>query len=263
MGELLTLPPLLQAFLSSVMTWALTALGAALVLLLRRTRQTLLDAMLAFGAGVMLSASCWSLLAPAFDLSGQLGQPAYLTVSLGFLAGGMLLIIADACLTRTLPAASLSSSRRRVTLLISSITLHNIPEGLAIGVTFGVLSANPTAASLTAAWMLAVGVALQNFPEGAAVSLPLRREGMSRRMAFFWGQASALVEPLFAVLGALLAVHVQPLLPFALAFAAGSMVCVVVGELLPECQQSRLPRFMTFYAMLGFTVMMILDIALG
>ena len=263
MGELLTLSPLLQAFLASVMTWALTALGAALVLLIHRPRPTLLDAMLAFGAGVMLSASCWSLLVPAIELSAELGQSPFLMASLGFLSGGVLLMGADACLARRLPDATLSESRRRTALLISSITLHNIPEGLAIGVSFGMLAARPSPVALTSAWMLALGVALQNFPEGAAVSLPLRREGMGRAKAFFWGQASALVEPVAAVIGALLAVSVQPLLPFALSFAAGAMVCVVVGELLPESQRSPAPRLMTFFAMLGFTIMMILDLALG
>lgn len=263
MGELLTLSPLLQALLASLMTWALTALGAALILLLRRTHPTMLDAMLALGAGVMLSASSWSLLAPAIELAAGLGQSPWFMSSAGFLCGGVLLLAADAWLARALPTATLSDSRRRSALLISSITLHNIPEGLAVGVSFGVLAARPSPAALTAAWMLALGVALQNFPEGAAVSLPLRREGISRPMAFFWGQASALVEPVFAVIGALLAVYVQPLLPFALSFAAGAMVCVVIGELVPESQRSLRPRTMTLCTMLGFTIMMILDLSLG
>lgn len=263
MGELLTLSPLLQAFLASVMTWALTALGAALVLMLRRTHPITLDAMLAFGAGVMLSASCWSLLTPAIELSATLSQTPFLVTAIGFLCGGSLLLAADAALSRRLPAAAHTDSRRRVALLISSITLHNIPEGLAVGVSFGMLATHPSSAALTAAWMLAVGVALQNFPEGAAVSLPLRREGMSKPAAFFWGQASALVEPLFAVIGAALSVCVRPLLPFALSFAAGAMVCVVIGELVPEVQRSLHPRAMTLFALLGFAIMMILDIALG
>lgn len=263
MGELITISPLLQALLASLMTWALTALGAALVLMLRRPHPTTLDAMLAFGAGVMLSASCWSLLAPAIELSEILGQSPFLMTAAGFLCGGMLLMAADAWLSRKLPRIAPTDSRRRTALLISSITLHNIPEGLAVGVSFGMLAARPSSAALTAAWMLAVGVALQNFPEGAAVSLPLRREGMSRPAAFFWGQASALVEPISAVIGALLAVYVQPLLPFALSFAAGAMVCVVIGELVPESQRSHCPRLMTLFAMLGFAIMMILDVALG
>ncbi len=264
MGELLTLSPPLQALLATLMTWAMTALGAALVLLLNHSRRTILDAMLAFGAGVMLAASYWSLLAPAIELSADLGQSPFLLTALGFLCGGLLLMAADTLLSRRLPRhLAQADSQRRAALLISSITLHNIPEGLAIGVSFGALAIAPTPAAFTAAWMLAIGIGLQNFPEGAAVSLPLRREGMKLGRAFFWGQASALVEPVAGIIGALLAVYVQPVLPFALSFAAGAMICVVVSELVPESQRSRTPAWMTLWTMLGFTVMMILDVALG
>lgn len=264
MGELLSLSPLLQALLASLLTWGLTALGAAAVIFTRRTHPLTMDAMLAFGAGVMLAASYWSLLAPAIDLAGALGQSPFLMAALGFLGGGVLLLVCDAWLSRRLPASvAAHDSRRRSALLISSITLHNIPEGLAIGVSFGALAVHPTSAALTAAWMLALGVGLQNFPEGAAVSLPLRRDGMSRGKAFFWGQASALVEPVAAVIGAALAVCVQVFLPFALSFAAGAMVTVVIAELIPESQRSTHPATMTLWTMLGFTVMMILDVALG
>ena len=156
-----------------------------------------------------------------------------------------------------------NSSRKRAALLISSITLHNIPEGLAVGVSFGALAVSPSPQALGAAWMLAVGIGLQNFPEGAAVSLPLRREGMSRGKAFFFGQASALVEPAAAVAGALLSCYVQPLLPFALAFAAGAMVCVVISDLVPESQKGPRTGCTTLFTLLGFAVMMILDVALG
>ncbi len=264
LSELLTLSPLLQALLASLMTWGLTAAGAALVVFTRRTHPLAMDGMLAFGAGVMLASSYWSLLAPAIERADVLGQSPFLTAAGGFLCGGLLLMLSDTCLSRLLPdSVQLTDSRRRSALLISSITLHNIPEGLAVGVTFGALSAMPTPAALTGAWMLAVGIGLQNFPEGAAVSLPLRREGTGRGRAFFWGQASAIVEPIAAVLGALLAVHVQVLLPFALAFAAGAMVAVVIAELVPESQRSTRPVFMTAATLLGFTVMMILDVALG
>ena len=264
MNGLLTLSPLLQALLASLFTWGLTAAGAALVLLARRTHTLTMDAMLAFGAGVMLAAAYWSLLAPAIELAGSIGQTPFLMAAVGFLCGGVMLLASDALLSRRLPASlPRHSSRRRAALLISAITLHNIPEGLAIGVAFGVLAFQPTHQALTAAWMLAIGVGLQNFPEGAAVSFPLRREGLSRPMAFFWGQASALVEPIAAVLGALLAVYVQSLLPFALSFAAGAMVAVVIAELVPESQRSELPAVMTLWTMLGFSVMMILDVALG
>ncbi len=262
MDELLTLSPLMQAFLASLITWGLTAAGAALVLFTKRIQPDRMDAMLAFGAGVMLAASYWSLLAPAIDLAASIGQSPFLMAALGFLSGGLLLLLCDAAVSRSMPHA-LTDSRRRAALLITSITLHNIPEGLAIGVSFGFLCVQPTATALTAAWMLALGVGLQNYPEGAAVSLPLRREGMSRKAAFFWGQASALVEPLAAVTGALLAVLVQPLLPFALAFAAGAMIAVVISELVPESQRCSHPAMMTLFTLLGFTVMMMLDVALS
>lgn len=264
MGELLPLSPLLQALLASLLTWGLTAAGAALVLLARRTHPLTMDAMLAFGAGVMLAASYWSLLAPAIDLAQTLGQTPFLMAAMGFLSGGVLLMAADAIMSRCMPdSLAMHSSRRRAALLISAITLHNIPEGLAIGVTFGALTALPTPAALTAAWMLALGIGLQNLPEGAAVSLPLRREGLSRPKAFFWGQASAIVEPIAAVLGALLAVHVRAVLPFALAFAAGAMVAVVIDELVPESQRSSHPTLMTLATLAGFILMMALDVALG
>lgn len=264
MGELLSLSPLLQALIASCMTWMLTAAGAALVVFARRSHPLVMDGMLAFGAGVMLASSYWSLLSPAIDLAGTLGQPPFLVAALGFLAGGLLLMGCDALLRRYLPAQlAAADSRRRCVLLISSITLHNVPEGLAVGVTFGALSAMPTPSALTSAWMLALGIGLQNFPEGAAVSLPLRREGMSRRRAFFWGQLSAAVEPAAALLGALLAVHMNAILPFALSFAAGAMVVVVIAELVPESQRSTRPALMTIATMLGFAVMMVLDVALG
>lgn len=264
LGELLTLSPLLQAFLATIMTWGLTAAGAALVLFTRRTHPVAMDGMLAFGAGVMLASSYWSLLSPAISLAGELGQSPFLMAAAGLLCGGLLLMGCDAYLSRALSGrCTLTEHRRRSALLVASITLHNIPEGLAVGVSFGALAAHPTTAALTGAWMLALGIGLQNFPEGAAVSLPLRREGMSRRRAFFWGQASAIVEPIAGVLGALLALRVRMILPFALAFAAGAMIVVVIAELIPESQRSLRPRLMTIATMIGFCIMMMLDVALG
>ena len=264
MSELLTLSPLLQAFLATLLTWLVTALGAALVLFTRRTHPLLMDALLAFGAGVMLASSYFSLLAPAIEFAQGQGQLPWLVAAAGFLCGGLLLLAADHIMQGFSPDFLVSAKgHRRSILLVSSITLHNIPEGLAIGVSFGALTATATPAALTAAWMLAIGIALQNFPEGAAVSLPLRREGMSRRKAFFFGQLSGAVEPIAAVLGCLLAVYVQSVLPFALAFAAGAMVVVVIAELVPESQRSLHPAWMSFSTMAGFAVMMILDVALG
>lgn len=263
LSELLTFSPLAQALLATLLTWLVTALGAALVLFARQRKPLLMDALLAFGAGVMLASSYFSLLAPGIALAEALHQSVWLTAA-GFLSGGLLLLAADRMLSRRMPSFLVASdSRRRSILLITSITLHNIPEGLAIGVSFGALSAMPTASALTAAWMLAIGIAVQNFPEGAAVSLPLRREGMGRGRAFFFGQLSGAVEPLAAVLGCLLAVRVQAVLPFALAFAAGAMVLVVIAELVPESQRSRRPALMTLATMTGFTLMMLLDVALG
>ena len=264
MRELLTLSPLLQSILATLLTWGVTALGAALVLFVRRSHPLVMDALLAFGAGVMLASSYFSLLAPAIDLADTLGQFPWLIGAAGFLCGGLLLLAADHIMETCAPnVSSLASGHRRSILLVSSITLHNIPEGLAIGVSFGALAANATPAALTSAWMLASGIALQNFPEGAAVSLPLRREGMSRRRAFFFGQFSGLVEPAAAILGCLLAVHVQSALPFALAFAAGAMVVVVISELVPESQRSQCPILMSLATLAGFALMMILDVALG
>ena len=258
MSELFNISPLLQALLATLLTWGVTALGAALVLFSRRTHPLLMDALLAFGAGVMLASSYFSLLAPSIDMAVGLNQPPWLISAAGFLAGGFLLLAADAIMQR-LPCAG----KRRSILLVSSITLHNIPEGMAIGVSFGALAAASSPTVLTAAWMLAIGIALQNFPEGAAVSLPLRREGFSRGKAFYYGQLSGKVEPIAGVLGCLLALQVQWLLPFLLAFAAGAMVAVVIAELIPESQRSSRPGLMTLAALMGFTVMMILDVALG
>lgn len=264
LSELLTFSPLVQAFLATLLTWLVTALGAAPVLFARQRKPLLMDALLAFGAGVMLASVYFSLLAPGIGLSAELGQPAWLTAAAGFFSGGVLLLAADHVLSRRMPSFLVAAdSRRRSILLISSITLHNIPEGLAIGVSFGALTTMPMPSALSAAWMLAIGIALQNFPEGAAVSLPLRREGMGRGRAFFFGQLSGAVEPLAAVLGCLLAVRVRMLLPFALTFAAGAMVFVVIAELVPESQRSHHPALMTLATMAGFTLMMILDVALG
>lgn len=264
MSELFTLSPLTQALLSTLLTWGVTALGAALVLFSRRTHPLTLDALLAFGAGVMLASSYFSLLLPGIELAQTIGQLPWLVTALGFFSGGLFLLLADRILSRCMPdSLAVADHQRRSALLIASITLHNIPEGLAIGVAFGALALDAAPAAVTAAWMLAIGIALQNFPEGTAVSLPLRREGMSRRKAFFYGQLSGAVEPVSGVIGCLLAVHVQALLPFALAFAAGAMITVVIAELVPESQRSHRPGLMTLSTLLGFTVMMILDVALG
>ncbi len=262
--------PVVQALLAGLFTWGVTALGAALVFFVKELNRKLLDAMLGFAAGVMIAASFWSLLAPAIDMAEATeGLPAWLVVAIGFLAGGLFLFVLDRILPHLHPDLPLSqteglqTSWKRSVLLVLAITLHNIPEGLAVGVAFGALAAGFPGASYAGALALAIGIGLQNFPEGAAVSLPLRREGISKWKAFAFGQASALVEPVAAVLGAWAVVSVAVLLPYALAFAAGAMIFVVIEELIPESQTGGFSDIATLGTLAGFTVMMILDVALG
>jgi ZIP family zinc transporter len=266
------LPPVLQAFLATLFTWGMTAAGAALVFGTKSVPRKLLDAMLGFAAGVMIAASFWSLLAPAIELAGQGELPEWVAPVIGFLAGGIFLRLLDRVLPHLHPGMKMSeaegieTSWRRSVLLVSAITLHNIPEGLAVGVAFGAVGLGITegvpGASLGAAVALAIGIGLQNFPEGTAVSMPLRREGMSRGKSFFWGQLSATVEPVAAVIGAAAVLLAQPILPYALAFAAGAMIFVVVEELVPEAKRGS-PDIAALSLMAGFAVMMTLDVALG
>ncbi len=264
-----SLAPVTQAFLATLFTWGLTALGAAGVFLTRQVSKRLLDAMLGFAAGVMIAASFWSLLAPAIELSEDMGLPGWLPAAIGFLAGGLFLAAVDHLLPHLHlgepieHAEGLKTTWKRSVLLVTAITLHNFPEGLAVGVAFGAVAAGMPAATLAGAIALAIGIGLQNFPEGLAVSLPLRREGLSRRKSFFMGQASGMVEPIAGVLGAGAVLLMRPLLPYALAFAAGAMIYVVVEELIPESQQHDDTHMSTWGAMIGFTIMMFLDVALG
>ena len=256
------LPPPLLALLAGCFTWLVTALGAGTVFFLRGERPRMQEAMLGFAAGVMLAASFWSLLAPAIALAkDQGGLPAWLTAALGFLGGAAFLRVTDRFLEPKVSGET-EDTLRRVRMLVLSITLHNIPEGLAVGVAFGALSEGFTPERLAAALSVALGIGLQNYPEGAAVALPLRREGRSRGKSFLWGQASALVEPAGALLGALLVQHVRLLLPWALAFAAGAMVLVAAGELIPAGAREN-AKFATPGLLLGFALMMVLDVALG
>ncbi len=262
------LNPILQAFLATLFTWGVTALGAGVVFFFKRVNKTVLDGMLGFAAGVMIAASFWSLLEPSISMATSLKMNAWLIPSLGFLSGGILLFCSDKLYDflekkkKKLPKTR-ESSVKRCFLLVFSITMHNIPEGLAIGVAFGSLGYHLSGATLTSAIALALGIGLQNFPEGSAVSLPLRREGLSRGKAFFFGQLSGLVEPVAAVLGAILVVKIQVLLPFLLAFAAGAMIYVVVEELIPESQTNKKKDFMALSTLVGFCIMMIMDVALG
>jgi ZIP family zinc transporter len=265
-------PPLVQALVAGGFTWMVTALGAASVFLRRQLPRALLDAMLGFAAGVMIAASFWSLLAPAIALAESLGGDGWIPAASGFLLGAGFLRLADQFLPHLHPQLPISQAEgvktawQRTTLLALAITLHNVPEGLAIGVAFGAAALGPEAASgatFTAAVALTIGIGLQNLPEGLAVAMPLRRAGVGQWRSFWYGQLSAAVEPLAAVLGAATVLAAQQLLPYALAFAAGAMIYVVLEELIPEAQQGGRTDLATSAAILGFTVMMVLDVALG
>lgn len=265
------LDPVAQALVAGGFTWLLTAVGATAVFFTRRVPPRILDAMLGFAAGIMIAASFWSLLVPAIDMAAARGGLRWLPAAIGFLAGGGFLLIADRSLPHLHPglreAEGPPSPWRRATLLVFAITLHNIPEGLAIGVAFAAAHATMTdptiGASFTGAVALAIGIALQNVPEGMAVAMPLRRDGVSPPRAFWYGQLSATVEPVAAVVGAAAVVAMSSLLPYALAFAAGAMIFVVVEELIPEAQQGGNTDLATGATMIGFVVMMVLDVALS
>ncbi len=263
------LSPVLQALLGTLFTWLMTALGAAMVFFFKSLRQKVLDAMLGFAAGVMIAASYWSLLAPAIAMAESGPLPSWVPATGGFLLGafflrGIDMVLPHLHLFGTLSEAEgIPTSWRRTVLLVLAITLHNIPEGLAVGVAFGAVAHDLPAASLAGAVALALGIGIQNFPEGAAVSVPLRREGIGRLKAFGVGQFSGMVEPVAGVLGALAVMHTEPLLPWALAFAAGAMIFVVVEEVIPEAQRAGNNDMATMGAIVGFAVMMTLDVALG
>ncbi len=262
--------PVTQALLATLFTWGVTAAGAGLVFFTNSMNKKLMDSLLGFAAGVMIAASFWSLLAPGIEMAEQMGQIPWLTALIGFMAGGIFMRLTD----KYLPHLHLDkdmdhtegvkTSWQRSTLLVLAITLHNIPEGLAVGVAFGAVAANLSSATLGGAIALAIGIGLQNFPEGAAVSMPLRREGMSKWKSFLLGQASGIVEPIAGVFGAMFVMNMQSILPYALSFAAGAMIFVVVEELIPESQRN--PDnidTVTMATMAGFAVMMVLDVALG
>jgi len=263
------LNPILQALLATCFTWFVTALGASAVFFFKTVSRTVLDGMLGFAAGVMIAASYWSLLAPAIEMAEGLALPAWVPATVGFLLGGAFLWGVDRVLPHlhlgmpTNEAEGIKTSWQRSVLLVLAITLHNIPEGLAVGVAFGAVAAGLPSATLAGAVALALGIGIQNFPEGLAVSIPLRREKMSRLKSFWYGQLSGVVEPIAGVFGAAAVLLIQPLLPYALAFAAGAMIYVVVEELIPESQLESVTDVATLGAMLGFATMMTLDVALG
>lgn len=263
------LNPIVQALVATLFTWFLTAMGAVPVLFTRSINYRLLDCMLGMAAGVMIAASFWSLLAPAIELSEQMGGVAWVPAVIGFLAGGAFLWLVDKLLPHLHPrfkneqAEGIKTSWQRSTLLVLAVTLHNAPEGLAVGVAFGALAADIPGATLGAAIALALGIGIQNFPEGTAVAMPLRREGMTRLRCFMYGQASGMVEPIAGVCGAAAVLLMRPMLPYALAFAAGAMIFVVAEELIPEAQRRGDTDLPTVGVMVGFAIMMTLDVALG
>ncbi len=267
--QFMSLSPIVQALLATCFTWGLTALGAAGVFLTRTINRKLMNSLLGFASGVMIAASFWSLLAPAIEMTESAGGKGWLPAAIGFLLGGGFLWLVDKILPHlhlNLPleeSEGIKTPWHRSVLLVLAITLHNFPEGLAVGVAFGAAAAGIPEATLTGAVALAIGIGIQNFPEGLAVSAPLRREGFSRWKSFFWGQLSGAVEPLAGVLGAAAVILMRPLLPYALAFAAGAMIYVVVEELIPESQEGGHTDFTTWGTLGGFTLMMILDVALG
>ena len=261
MSFIFKLNPIIQAFLATIFTWSITAFGAALVFMFKKINKNVLDSMLGISAGVMIAASFWSLLLPAIDMATNLKLNVMFVVTIGFLSGGLLLFIGDKVINK-LQKKKLSTSKR-VLMLISSITLHNIPEGLAVGVAFGSTMYGLDGATLMSAWTLAIGIGIQNFPEGTAVSVPLRREGFSLKKAFYYGQLSGIVEPISGLLGAILVLKIRLILPFLLSFAAGAMIYVVVEELIPESQTNESKDLMSMFTLIGFVIMMLLDVLLG
>lgn len=266
----LGLHPVIQALLVTLFTWGMTAIGAALVFTTKSFNQKLLDGMLGFAGGVMIAASFWSLLSPALEMAESGSIPAWIPAAVGFMLGGIFLWVIDKLLPHLHPNTQMDQAeginpqkKKRSTLLMLAITLHNIPEGLAIGVAFGAVATGSPSASLAGAIALAIGIGIQNLPEGVAVSMPLFRDGMSRKKSFLYGQFSGMVEPISAIIGVLAVAFVEPLLPYALSFAAGAMIFVVVEEVIPGSQEEGNKDLASMSLMIGFTVMMILDVALG
>ena len=256
------LSPVTQSLIATAFTWGVTLLGALVVFFFKKMNKKVLDTVLGFSAGVMIAAAFWSLISPSIELSAELGYIVWLLPAIGFIAGGMFVLVSDSFLDRMLKNKKGANSLKRCILLISAITIHNIPEGMAIGVAFGGIASGVPGMTIVSAIMLAIGIGIQNFPEGAAVSLPLRVEGYSRSKSFIIGQASALVEPIAAVIGAILVMHIRSMLPFLLAFASGAMIIVVARELLPESIREN-KNLSTLGLIFGFILMMILDVALG
>lgn len=274
MNELLayleSIDPVLAALYATTFTWLLTAAGASLVFFFKSMHRGVLDAMLGFTGGVMVAASFWSLLNPSIELSeGMYPSMPWMPAAVGFLIGALFLFGLDKIMPhlhinfREEEKEGVKTEWHKTTLLVLAITLHNIPEGLAVGILFGAAGLGIDGATIAGAVALAIGIGIQNFPEGFAVAMPLRRQGVSRRKSFWYGQLSAIVEPVFGVLGALAVIYMQPILPFALAFAAGAMIYVVVEEVIPETQRDKYTDVAVLGFIGGFLIMMILDVSLS
>lgn len=265
----LELSPVMQALIATTFTWIVTALGAGVVFLFKELQRKWFDGMLGFTGGVMLAASYWSLLAPSIEMSENMGFISWIPPAIGFGAGALFLFFLDKFIPhlhinfKESEKEGVQTNWHKTTLLVLAITLHNIPEGLAVGVAFGAIAHGIEGATLGGAIALAIGIGLQNFPEGIAISMPLRRQGVSKFKSFWYGQLSAIVEPVAGVIGAVSVLYARPLLPFALAFAAGAMVYVVVEEVIPEAQRDKYTDIATLGLIIGFIVMMTLDVSLG
>ncbi len=259
------LSPNIQALIAGIFTWLMTTIGASLVLFFKKVNNTILNLTLGFSAGIMLAASIFSLIEPAIKIANTMKMNSIITISLGLILGALFIIFSEHLyiILNNKKNIKVDSKKKRCMLLVSSITLHNIPEGLVLGVSFGSLLYNIPGASIISSLTLALGIGIQNFPEGCAISLPLRSEGYSIKKSFFYGSISAIVEPISAVLGAILVMKVKVLLPTLLSLAAGAMMFVIINELIPESQNSNKKNIMTLITILGFVFMMILDIALG
>lgn len=265
-GFLTNLNPILATLVSTLFTFGLTSLGASIVLFCKNVNKKLLDTFLALASGIMLAACFWSLLAPAIDMAEELNLITWLIASIGFIFGGLFLYLSDKIFDKILNKKNIKNDKnkhKRIAMLLFSITLHNIPEGMAIGVAFGSFAYGLTESSILSCFTLAIGIGLQNFPEGSAVSLPLRGEGFSRKKSFLLGSLSGIVEPIAGLLGVVLVLKLRTILPFLLSFAAGAMIYVVVCELIPESTKNKNKELMALFTLIGFCLMMILDIALG
>lgn len=261
MNYLMNLNPILLALVATLFTYAFTILGSALVFPFKNVNRNIMDGILSMSAGLMVAASFFSLLSPAINAAKNVNQVAWLVVSLGFLTGGLLLYLTDKISTKILNKYTDANSKKRIFMLLFSITIHNIPEGMVVGLAFGSLGLKSM--TFANACMLTLGIAIQNFPEGSALSIPMKREGMETKKAFFLGQISGIVEPIAGIIGALLILKIKTILPFMLSFASGAMIYVVIREIIPESQTNKRKDLMALFTILGFVLMMILDVALG